>query len=257
MAHRRIAPAELERELEWVRARAVDKGFTGYDTTGWEASAWVLHSMYEYAPREKVPSHDELHAARLERGLIEPDLLDGISNDVDVTVTGIPVGMSRHPGEGWERLLWSDLAERGVVDFEHRYFPSFNCFGLRSWPGNLQPPCEGSLDEETLGALVDVLQTSFGDTECTAFYSGTASAVVAGSGDLIAYRCTLSDLWDVTADFSTMRGPSRQHFTPSNLWPADRSWITYTDHDLMATRVSGSEDLIQKLQNDDRIEIRT
>nr|CTQ90460.1 hypothetical protein [Kibdelosporangium sp. MJ126-NF4] len=32
--------------------------------------------------------------------------------------------------------------------------------------------------------------------------------------------------------------------TPSNLWPADRSWFVYTDWDLWATRISGPPELI-------------
>jgi hypothetical protein len=29
-------------------------------------------------------------------------------------------------------------------------------------------------------------------------------------------------------------------FTATNVWPADRSWLLYTNYDLSATRVSGS-----------------
>ena len=42
--------------------------------------------------------------------------------------------------------------------------------------------------------------------------------------------------------------------TPSNLWPDDRSWLVYTDADLMATKVSGSAALIAELVNDVHLE---
>jgi hypothetical protein len=38
--------------------------------------------------------------------------------------------------------------------------------------------------------------------------------------------------------------------TPNNIWPADHSWLIYTDYDLNATRVSGSPELIEALYSD-------
>lgn len=42
--------------------------------------------------------------------------------------------------------------------------------------------------------------------------------------------------------------------TPSNSWPADRSWLVYTDRDLQGTKVSGSCELIAALEADERLE---
>ena len=44
------------------------------------------------------------------------------------------------------------------------------------------------------------------------------------------------------------------NFTPSNIWPADRSWFVYTDYDLWATRISGSQALIDALIEDSEID---
>ncbi|MFI8452211.1 hypothetical protein [Streptomyces erythrochromogenes] len=43
-------------------------------------------------------------------------------------------------------------------------------------------------------------------------------------------------------------------FSPSNLWPADRSWILCTDYDLWATKVVGPEHLVEALLRDPVIE---
>jgi hypothetical protein len=43
-------------------------------------------------------------------------------------------------------------------------------------------------------------------------------------------------------------------FSPSNLWPDDRSWLLGTDYDLWATKVAGSAALVEALLNDSEIE---
>lgn len=42
--------------------------------------------------------------------------------------------------------------------------------------------------------------------------------------------------------------------SPSNIWPEDRSWVVWTDHDLWGTRVRGSASLIQALERDSELE---
>ena len=41
---------------------------------------------------------------------------------------------------------------------------------------------------------------------------------------------------------------------PNNIWPADRSWMVFTDYDLWATKVSGSHALIADLLNEPELE---
>ena len=41
---------------------------------------------------------------------------------------------------------------------------------------------------------------------------------------------------------------------PNNIWPDDKAWFTYTDYDLWATKVSGSQDLIARILEDDELE---
>jgi hypothetical protein len=51
-----------------------------------------------------------------------------------------------------------------------------------------------------------------------------------------------------------VRSQRGTQFTPNNIWPADRSWFIYTDSDLLATRISGSTELIAALRADDDLD---
>jgi hypothetical protein len=52
------------------------------------------------------------------------------------------------------------------------------------------------------------------------------------------------DLRDLPSLVRSQRGTQ---LTPNNVWPADHSWLIYTDCDRQATRVSGSQELIDAL----------
>jgi hypothetical protein len=69
-----------------------------------------------------------------------------------------------------------------------------------------------------------------------------------GEGGATVYAGKLSD---VPALVASQRGTA---FTPNNIWPADRSWLIYTDFDLEATRVSGSTEVIEALRADDHLD---
>jgi hypothetical protein len=42
--------------------------------------------------------------------------------------------------------------------------------------------------------------------------------------------------------------------SPNNVWPDDRSWLTFTDEDLWATKVSGGAELVDRLIADTELE---
>jgi hypothetical protein len=62
----------------------------------------------------------------------------------------------------------------------------------------------------------------------------------------------VGDLFDL---LPFVRSVPDMNFTPSNIWPADRSWFIYTDYDLWATRISGSYVLIDALTEDNEIDV--
>jgi hypothetical protein len=59
------------------------------------------------------------------------------------------------------------------------------------------------------------------------------------------------DLFDLLPLIRSQRGT---RLTPSNFWPSDHSWFVYTDYDLWATRVSGSQALIDALTEDGELD---
>jgi hypothetical protein len=72
----------------------------------------------------------------------------------------------------------------------------------------------------------------------------------AGSGDFdgkTVFRCELRQLIDLYDD-ENLSG------SPNNFWPDDRSWLTLTDEDLWATKVSGSRNLIGRLLEVENLE---
>ncbi|MDT7767130.1 MAG: hypothetical protein QOI30_115 [Mycobacterium sp.] len=115
-----------------------------------------------------------------------------------------------------------------------------------SWPASILPP-QGSLDEESLLALIEVLARYTAPNalrDCGAYYSPVAFM---GEGATV-YAGKLSD---IPALVASQHGTA---FTPNNIRPADRSWLIYTDYDLEATRVSGSTEVIDAVCADDYLD---
>src|SRR4051794_30389115 len=108
--------------------------------------------MYE---RHDVPgglSHDGVHRIELAAGTrCERFVINDVDLDQQGVVVGAALGRTSDPGPGWTRLLWSELAERlGISIFAEWHYPCHRSFPYRSWPANIRPPAEGSLDREQL-----------------------------------------------------------------------------------------------------------
>jgi hypothetical protein len=243
------------RLLDWLEEQAADgDAATGYDLRGWEANTWILHAMYE---TEHVPdgiTYDDLDRADRAANPLPPTLIGAadLGAVLDATTdTGVPLGRSASPGRGWRRLLWIELAERLQIDpFSRNMWPGIRSFPFTSWPANIRPPAEGSLDRDQFLVLLDHLDAStLGGSRaaCLAFYAGCA---VGDYEQLVIYEGTLERLIDLYDD-DELPG------APSNIWPEGRLWFVYTDADTWATRVSGSDELIGALLADPRLETVT
>ncbi|MEU2632584.1 hypothetical protein [Kitasatospora sp. NPDC007106] len=126
-------------------------GLTGFMPPPVPDAAWVRNAMYE---------HRQGPAGRPHHG----------------------PGRAEHPGPGWQRLRWAELARRTgdpVVPEgrlpSHRCFPSAGKQGTR--PPAILPPTEGSLDRETWNRLIGVLAAhspAGPDTPCRAYCSPLA-----------------------------------------------------------------------------------
>jgi hypothetical protein len=242
-------PGELSGgDLEWLESRsAEDHGRgVGWDLNGWADSTWILHAMYESADSEDR-SHDDVRRDRIGRGMDEPLIVNGVNLDEVTRSSGVPLGMSTPPGEGWSRLPWKDLGARLGIEFARQLRPpSHGWFPFSSWPAWIQPPCEGSLDSGSATALVEALIRHSPDgpaTRChflhvpTSWWGDQPSHVVA------------------RLDSMPLFGNSpEQVFTASNIWPVDRAWFVYNDYDLLATKISGTAALINAIRSDSQLE---
>ena len=158
-------------------------------------------------------------------------------------VIGTSLGASEWPGPGWARLMWLDLAARLNTD-PFQVAPGFRSFRFpdRSWPVNIRPPAEGSLDREQFACVCKHLADLYGgDLPVFAYYALLANADW-GDGDTL-FRGSLAELGSLYDD-PTLRG------SPSNIWPDDRAWLVYSHCDAWGTKVSGSEELIARLTGD-------
>ncbi|GAA4554605.1 hypothetical protein [Amycolatopsis samaneae] len=238
---------------DWLRELCGD-GLTGFMPPAMPDAAWVLNAMYEHERGPAETSYHEYHQARLADGSVTPHLVGGIDLDAAGVTTGGGLGRAEHPGPGWRRLRWAELARRtGDPVVPEGLLPSYRCFpSVRkegSWPLGIVPPTEGSLDRETWTRLLDVL-TEHGpagpDTRCLAYYS----PLTLGATDFENLHVRAGKL----VDAEVLYDDPEIDFSPSNLWAEDRSWCLCTDYDLWATKVVGSPALVEALVNDPEIE---
>ncbi|CAM3308437.1 hypothetical protein [Stackebrandtia soli] len=236
-------------EIDWL-VELTGPEVTGFDPGGTPDGLWILNAMYE----NETPSartHHERHRADLADGTTEPWRFGSYDerDHPELIVPGGGLGWSAHPGAGWRRLLWSELAERiGDPIVPPGLYPSYRAFpSVRrdgSWPESILPPTEGSMDRDSFRRLATVL-ARFDDPRTTVF----AHYCPCVTGEYDEYRVYRGRLGDLDA-LEELNG----EFGPSNLWPADRAWLTYTDYDLWGTKVSGPPELLRLIDQDDVLE---
>jgi hypothetical protein len=237
--------------LAWLAGRPAEEAMTGYDADGWEASTWILHAMYENRSLVGLGTHDEVHKRRLDAGDIAPLIIGEVNLDEGTTVTGTSLGYVIRPGQPWHRIRWDEYLFR-FPDFpdDRAYPPCDRWFPHSSWPVAIEPPPEGSLDEEGLDALLTTVAGHTTDgmtTECYAFY-----AALPAGGDFDAVHLWRGPLSSVPALIDGRGGsyPS----SPTNIWASDQSWFVLTDWDLQGTKVSGSRELIDAVRFNSSLE---
>ncbi|MFC5718572.1 hypothetical protein ACFP1Z_00045 [Streptomyces gamaensis] len=250
----------LPNETKWLADLTDDAyGVTGFLAPGIPDAAWVLNAMYEHELGPGGLSHHELHQieeeAHGERG---PVIVDG--HDLTFlrgqgVLTGGSVGHAEHPGPGYRRLRWAELAERtGDPVVKEDYLPSFRSAPDGrlldgSWPVGIEPPTEGALDRPTWNRLIELLvehSPAGPDTRCFAYYNPLLTREV----DLDNHTVLTGRLGDAWKLYDHPEFGS----TASNLWPEDRSWVTCTNWDLWGTKVCGPTSLVEALLTDTQIE---
>ncbi|MEV7420810.1 hypothetical protein [Streptomyces sp. NPDC089919] len=238
---------------DWLLELCGD-GLTGFLPPALPDAAWVLNAMYEHEQGPANVSYHEHRRAGLADGSIAPDIVGGVDLDEGTVSTGGGLGRARHPGPGWRRLRWSELARRtGDPAVPEGLLPSYRCFPSvkrkGSWPLGIVPPTEGSLDRETwfrLIALLTAHSPAGADTRCLAYYN----PISVGARDYADLHVHAGRLGDA----GTLYDRYEADFSPANLWAEDRSWVLCTDYDLWATKVVGPPELVGALLADPEIE---
>ena len=239
----------------WLKKLDPDHGHAGYEPPRRPDAVWILHSMYVWKDGLVTTTHDDVHRTVTASGLAEPEA----TSDVDLgdlmegaVVTGVRLGRAGHPGPGWRRLRWAELARGfGEPVVPEGTLPGHRCLRQAhptgSWSAAIQPPAEGCLDREGWRRLMALLARHDVEGEgrrCLAYYC----SLVTGDWDretVLAGRLgDAADLYDHPAMPSC----------PSNLWAEDRSWVVYCDWDLWGTKVAGPSSLIESILADPELE---
>lgn len=96
---------------DWLLELCGD-GITGFMPPAMPDAVWVLNAMYEHEQGPADVSYDEYHQARHTDGSTLPHIVAGIDLDAVGVATGGGLGRAQHPGPGWRRLRWAELARR-------------------------------------------------------------------------------------------------------------------------------------------------
>ena len=238
---------------DWLSGLTGD-GFTGFMPPPLPDAAWVLNTMYEHEEGQSDVSYDDYHRAEMAAGSFEPMFVGGLDLNTVGVATGGGLGRAEHPGPGWQRLRWSELARRtGDPPVPEGRLPSFNCFPSArkagSWPLGIVPPTEGSMDRDAWNRLIEILtehSPAGTDTHCFAYYN----PMTLGLTDFEELHVRAGRLGDAQVLYDN----PEVDFSPSNLWAEDRSWVICTDYDLWATKVAGPASLVEALVKDTEIE---
>ncbi|MEV6050970.1 hypothetical protein [Streptomyces sp. NPDC052107] len=240
-------------KADWLHELAGD-GITGFMPPPLPDSAWILNAMYEHAQAPADVTYDDVHRARVADGSAGRSAVGGADLTEAGVATGGGIGRAEHPGPGWRRLRWAELAERtGDPLVPEGLLPSYRCFPSArtgdSWPLSLTPPTEGSLDRETWNRLIAVLtqhSPAGPDTRCLVYYNPLMFRDI----DMANPHVRVGRLGDAESLYDN----PEVHFSPSNLWAEDRSWVLCTDYDLWGTKVSGPAPLVEALLHDTELE---
>ncbi|MBF6469885.1 hypothetical protein IU427_32700 [Nocardia beijingensis] len=112
---------------------------------------------------------------------------------------------------------------------------------------SIRPPAEGSLDRESWQTLIDVLigwSPGGADTKCVAYFGPAVSGEFDTGVTLSGSLGGVMELYDHPSGVGS----------PSNMFAADRSWITWSDWDLCGTKVAGPAELIEAPQTAPELE---
>lgn len=236
---RRLPQDEALAERAWLEERDPGGYYCGYDAGAWPAATWVLNAIYENPDYVQADDDDREHKGR------------SIGFDGSGIAVSGGLGYEPIPPAGWSRLRWVEFAQRLNWDLGAGKVnpPCFHWFPTDAWTSTMLPPTEGSLDERSLRSIVETLEAAAPEPsgEYFAFWGEGPSGN--DGAEIELHKGTLTEIVDFVHEQS-----HSQTFSPSNIWPVNRAWLTSTDWDLWGTQIGGSPELIAALEANEHLE---
>lgn len=227
--------------------------FQGLEFTGWVDETWILHPMFEELNPLDTRTQDEVRRASPRPRFPDSPVRERIEEILDREGTveiGLRSGLSQDPGLGWKRVRWKEfLARHDARLLGHEVPPCFRWFPFSSWPVALKSPCEGSMDMTTLRTFLEVVKHCSPDGEDSeAFY--VFAGAYSPEATARVMRGRLAEVWWIIAEHSK----TGMAVAPQNVWSTDGTWYSYTDIDLMATKVAGDRSLLASIRDNEEFE---
>lgn len=214
--------ARYEESLSWLLRTGPELDYeAGWDVDlGWPESIWILNSPFRSLRSEITVSSYRQSDPDFERSeYLSPDAAD------------------------WERIPWPSMNVLGPSELE--FPPCYRWFAVPEWDSpRILPPAEGTMDEWNFPKTIDVLRDYAP--------AGCIFALFRGSATRGSSRLWFGDIGSLPDLMAVNGGPFDE--TPANIWPADQSWLLYVDQDLMAAKVSGTIDVVRRIESDSEIE---
>jgi hypothetical protein len=150
--------------------------------------------------------------------------------------------------DGWHRVRFRELARRHRLPLpDSPEIPELLRFTEVVSEG-LAGPDEASMDPESFARLVELLEEHCEEgaaTPCCALYGEFGIPHGVHDSTLGLFECRLGDLWSAY---------DNEYFGPANIWDEAGTFLVFTSWDLMTTKVSGPDALIEAILADDVLE---
>ncbi|TFD93641.1 hypothetical protein [Jeotgalibacillus sp. R-1-5s-1] len=159
------------------------------------------------------------------------------------TITWMEAGVDNGYLQPGERIRLRELAVKyGLKETKELGLPSI-AKKLGGHPRYLMGGDPGLLDYKSLNRVINIIKLHSGEIDCYFYYH------LLKTSDYYSklYRGRIEEV----KQFLMM---DEVKFTPSYIWPEDRSWCFYSDVDLDFTMIGGSRAFVDKLKADDWLE---
>ncbi len=163
----------------------------------------------------------------------------------------LPWGVDPYSADESQRRTWKSLAvEAGATFGSELMWRSLEpVIPIIEGGGRRYQVAEGDLDPSTRRRLFSVLSAHTRSQPLYFFYG--LSTLITGHGPIL-FRADIDSVEQVVAlarseRFSTVESPEA-------VWPEDRSWVFFTDYDLVSTYIACNRTLGSALAADDRLE---